>query len=805
MTTKTKNTYDASAIQDFEGVYAIRKRPTMYINYTGEDGNSHLIREGIDNSVDESLVGYCDKIDVELDIDQGVYTIVDNGRGIPVTKNPDKYKKGSTIPKKDNVLHTIVTKTHSGGKFDNNAYQVSGGLNGVGTTCINALSDYMQIISMRDGFIYEQEYAAGEPQTELTVTGTTKKTGTTFVFRPDVEIMKTTDINYDITMNDIKLRAILNPGLKINVTVIKDGKKEVFKYDYTNGIADLLQERVKENMLSQIIHFNAKNVTTNVVDISIAFTYEKGFDDVTSEMIESFANGVHTTEGGTHVTAFKKAITDNISKFMKESKLIPSIKGKPMEIKGDDYREGISAVISVKLTDPEYIGQGKRKLGNTDIQGEIMSLMNNEFYDWLVSNPELSKLIVKKVIAAAKGRQAAKRAKEAVQNTEKSDFLSFSDFGKLKDCDPDTPDEEAELYICEGDSASGTLKKARNPKTQAIFPLRGKILNTFNKATGSFIGPKGNAELTNLVRLMKAGIGDNFNLSKFRYKGGVFLATDADKDGSHIQALLLSFFEEFLPEVIEAGLLKITCPPLYAITEKGQRTYFVTDSDYQAFIIDRAIIEFDKKYKVNGGKKVIKKVFNALFNYESKIKSIASKYGNQELVEYTALLQIMDEDNLLANLQETDEIVIDELDGDYVLTGFYKNQFQFIVMNEEFFEDLAVIQEFIYAMVDDGGEALITEKESDEDVLLPSIISDIIRKVTPSTRQRFKGLGENDQEELEDTIMDKEKRIVYTVNFDNLETAKEMVNTLFNPKIPDARKEFIADNQHLIDTSMLDI
>ena len=536
---KVEESYDASKIKVLEGAEAVRKRPAMYIGSVGKRGLHHMVNEIVDNSIDEALAGYCNEIKVTLHKD-GSVSVEDNGRGIPVDIHPI-YKK--------RALELVLTKLHAGGKFEKKAYKVSGGLHGVGLSVVNALSEWLEVWVKREGKIWYQKYSKGKPLTEVKVIGETNETGTKVRFKPDPEIFETTEFDEKVIEARLKELAYLNPNVRIIFENEKTGKVVEFKFE--GGIKDLVKElnRNVQTLHDEIIYISGEE---NNVHVEIALQYTTS--DSSKEF--SFVNNINTIEGGTHLTGFRMGLTKAIKEFMEREGLLKGKKSVPVE--SEDIRDGLTAVISVKVPNPQFEGQTKTKLGNSEVKNIVYRIVYNGLKKYLEEHVDIGKRICEKIITSAKARIAAKRARELVRR--KSVFETATLPGKLADCIEKDP-EKCELFIVEGDSAGGSAKSARTRETQAILPLRGKIINV-EKA--SFVKMLKNEEIKALISAIGTGIGEEFDISKLRY-GKIIIMTDADVDGAHIRTLLLTFFYRYMPQLIERGHIYIAQPPLYKI------------------------------------------------------------------------------------------------------------------------------------------------------------------------------------------------------------------------------------------------
>ena len=561
--------YSAENIQVLEGLEAVRKRPAMYIGDISSKGLHHLVYEVVDNSIDEALAGYCDHIEVTINEDNSI-TVQDNGRGIPV----DYHEK-----EKKSALEVVMTVLHAGGKFDKGSYKVSGGLHGVGVSCVNALSTHMTTQVFRNGKIYQQEYSCGHPLYSVKEVGTTDITGTRQQFWPDDTIFTETVYNYDILATRMRELAYLNAGIKISLTDLRvkdeegNAKKEIFYSE--EGLKEFVRyvDSSREHFMNDVIYINTEKQGTPV---EVAIMYNTSYN----ENVHSYVNNINTIEGGTHLAGFRRALTRTLKKYAEDNKMLEKAK---VEIAGDDFREGLTAVISIKVAEPQFEGQTKTKLGNNEVMGAVDQAVGEALTYYLEEHPKEAKLIVDKVILAAQARIAARKARESVQR--KSPMSGGGMPGKLADCSSKDP-EECELFLVEGDSAGGSAKQGRNRAFQAILPLRGKILNVekamWHKAFES-------DEVNNIIQALGIRFGvdgedsKEANIDKLRYKK-IIIMTDADVDGSHIDTLIMTLFFRYFTQVIQQGCLYIATPPLYLCTKGKAKEYCWTDQQRQKFI-----------------------------------------------------------------------------------------------------------------------------------------------------------------------------------------------------------------------------
>ncbi|CAM3204436.1 DNA topoisomerase (ATP-hydrolyzing) subunit B [Paenibacillus lupini] len=563
-----QNTYDESQIQVLEGLEAVRKRPGMYIGSTSGKGLHHLVWEVVDNSIDEALAGYCTKIQVIVHEDNSI-TVIDNGRGIPVGENA-KLKKST--------LEVVMTVLHAGGKFGGEGYKVSGGLHGVGVSVVNALSEHVTVTVKLHGNVYQQEYRRGAPQYDVKIVGESDETGTTVRFKPDPEIFTDTTVyEYETLQSRIRELAFLNKGLEIELMDERTGASNTFKYD--GGIIEFVRHlnRNKEVMHEDPIYVEGSK---DHIQVEVSLQYNDGY----TENIHSFANNINTHEGGTHESGFKSALTRIINDYARKTNLI---KDNDSNFSGDDVREGLTAIISVKIPEPQFEGQTKTKLGNSEVRGIVESFFAEKLQEFLEENPSVSRKIVEKGLQAARAREAARKARELTRRKSALEVSSLP--GKLADCSSKDA-SISELYIVEGDSAGGSAKQGRDRHFQAILPLRGKILNVERARLDRILG---NAEIRAIITALGTGIGDDFDLAKARYHK-VIIMTDADVDGAHIRTLMLTFFFRYMRKILEAGYIYIAQPPLFKIERNKVIRYAQSEKER-----DDIIAEFGEGVKVN--------------------------------------------------------------------------------------------------------------------------------------------------------------------------------------------------------------
>ncbi|GAB1416242.1 DNA topoisomerase (ATP-hydrolyzing) subunit B [Paludibacter sp.] len=560
--------YGASSIQVLEGLEAVRKRPAMYIGDIGLKGLHHLVYEVVDNSIDEAMAGHCDRIDVTINENNSV-TVEDNGRGIPVDFHE---KEGKS------ALEVVMTVLHAGGKFDKDSYKVSGGLHGVGVSCVNALSSHMKVEVSRDGQLYVQEYEQGHPLFDVKAVGKSDKTGTKVTFLPDDTIFIESIYRNEILTNRLRELAYLNAGITLTLTdkrhILEDGSYKTEVFFSQEGLKEFVEyiDEAREKLIENVIHISTEK---NGTPVEIAMTYNTSYN----ENIHSYVNNINTIEGGTHLAGFRRGLTRTLKKYAEDSKMLEKVK---VDISGDDFREGLTAVISIKVAEPQFEGQTKTKLGNNEVMGSVDMAVSEALGNYLEENPKAAKIIVEKVILAATARAAARKAREMVQR--KSPLSGGGLPGKLADCADKDP-AKCELFLVEGDSAGGTAKQGRSRQFQAILPLRGKILNVEKAMPHKVLESE---EIRNIYTALGVTIGTEddskaLNLTKLRYHK-VIIMTDADVDGSHIATLIMTFFFRHMKELIEQGYLYIATPPLYLCKKGKIEEYCWNDAQRQAFI-----------------------------------------------------------------------------------------------------------------------------------------------------------------------------------------------------------------------------
>ena len=567
--------YSAESIKVLEGLEAVRKRPAMYIGDVGKRGLHHLIYEVVDNSIDEALAGYCTKVIVTFNPD-GSVTVEDNGRGIPVGIHKEEKKP---------AVEVVMTVLHAGGKFDKGSYKVSGGLHGVGVSVVNALSEWLWVEVKRDGKVHRQDYKIGDPQNKLKITGKAKKTGTKVCFYPDKEIFKTINFQYDIIAERLRELAYLNSGLEIVLIDKRSIEEETDSFKFKGGLSDFVKYLDENNNPLHNKVITVRN-ESGEVPVDVALRYSNSYND----NILTFVNNINTIEGGTHLSGFRSALTRSMNNHASKNNLIKTKKNEKVSLTGEDFREGLTAIISVKVAEPQFEGQTKTKLGNGDIKGVVDKIVYEGILDFLEQNPSIGRKVVEKALLAARSRSAAKKARELIRR--KSALGSSSLPGKLADCSNRDPNF-CELYLVEGDSAGGSAKQGRDRRTQAILPLRGKVINSEKARIDKLLS---NNEVQSIITALGTGFGGSldeegersagdFNIEKLRYHK-IIIMTDADVDGSHIRTLLLTFFYRKMKEIIDGGYLYLALPPLYRVSQ-GKKEYYTYDDDERDLMIER--------------------------------------------------------------------------------------------------------------------------------------------------------------------------------------------------------------------------
>jgi len=776
--------YTAEDIKVLKGLEAVRKRPAMYIGGTSIEGLHHLVYEVVDNSIDEAMAGFCDTINVYINEDNSI-TVEDNGRGIPVDIHPEEKIPAVTL---------VLTTLHAGGKFDSKSYKVSGGLHGVGISVVNALSESLTVEVKRDGKIFRQGFEKGMPKTDLEIIGETEETGTTITFLPDKEIFEITEFSYEILSKRLRELAFLNKGVKISLIDRRTDKSETFHY--TKGIIEFINylSKTKNKLFDEPIYFNIQD---NAVNIELAFVYTDSY----SSNLLTFANSINTIEGGVHLSAFKTVLTKTINRYAKNSGLVKN----NTVFSGDDVREGIVAVLSVRLPNPQFEGQTKTKLVNTEIQNIIQTKLYEKLNEYFDEHPAIARVIVEKVLKAYNAREAARKAKELVRR--KTVFESKGLPGKLADCQEKDP-SKAELFLVEGDSAGGSAKQARDRVYQAILPLKGKILNTERSNLKKILESE---EIRNIITALGTGINESFNIDDLRYHK-IIIMTDADVDGSHIQTLILTLFFRYFRELIERGYVYIAQPPLYRC-KIGKKEFYVKDEkQMKEFLVNKGIEGF---IPIVDGKEIskddFKKILNRLIVYEGMVEKLSQKYPSEEIVRCLSIVNVDlgdlkgFKDRLNSCLKENSGIVIKEIkpEGDSLVFKYeVDNEDKEIFINRDFFNSHEYKLVSQYAPSKNLlGEPPFKVKVNSE-FLEFKTIKDMLNFIEERAKkgleiQRYKGLGEMNPEQLWETTMDPARRNLLQVTISDAEEADRVFNMLMGNN-PQLRKDFIEKNAKFV-------
>jgi DNA gyrase subunit B len=787
-----ENSYSAESIKVLEGLEAVRKRPAMYIGSTGKEGLHHLVYEVVDNSVDEAAAGFCDTIDVRIRADNSVL-VDDNGRGIPV----DMHDEGVS------AAQVVLTMLHAGAKFSNESYKISGGLHGVGVSVVNALSEYLELEVRRDGKVYKQSYSRGVPTSELDVIGKTRGRGTRVTFKPDHEIFEETEFSFDILSNRLRELAFLNKGLKITLTDERDGKKSEFLYK--GGIVSFVEyiNRNKGVLHKKPVYFDGAKEDCMV---EVALQY----NDTYAESIFSFANSINTTEGGTHMSGLKSALTRVINNYATNNNLIKNGKD---AIRGEDVREGLSCVISIKLKEPQFEGQTKTKLGNSEVKGLVEGIVYEKLGSYLEENPAVAKQILGKALDAARARDAARRAKELTRRKSALEVGSLP--GKLADCQERDP-ARSEVYLVEGDSAGGSAKQGRDRKNQAILPLRGKVLNVEKARFDKMLQ---NEEIKTMVTALGAGIGrDDFDVSKLRYHK-VIIMTDADVDGLHIRTLLLTFFFRQMRELIERGYLFIAQPPLFKVVDRKKELYIHNEEEMKNYILENGVSKIS--LLAGNGTPVTGSRLLTLIKRVMRIETVLDRFEKEE--KNRTIMQILagdpafspedfkSEEALVKVAKRTQKAIGDRLvayrtepDPEHsgcklILDYRMKGQIFTTVLDRELFKTPRFLEvKDLLNQVSVLGEAPYTVANEDAEKTDLDSMGALVDHVTALgqkglTMQRYKGLGEMNPEQLWETTMNPEKRTLLQVKVEDVVVADEIFTTLMGDQV-EPRKEFIYRN-----------
>jgi DNA gyrase subunit B len=791
-TATSSSNYGAGSIQVLEGLDAVRKRPGMYIGDTGIRGLHHLIWEVVDNAIDEAMAGFCKNILLTVHVDNSV-TVEDDGRGIPTDMHPTE---------KISALELVLTKLHAGGKFDNNTYKVSGGLHGVGVSVVNAVSETLLAEVKRDGKVFVQKYERGKPVTGVTEIGKSQKTGTKIVFKPDAEIFEVTEINFDTICNRIRELSFLNRGIRVVVHDERTEKTEEFFSD--GGLKSFVEylNRAKTKLHSEVIYFYAE---ATGIYLEVALQYNDGY----KENIFTFANNINTFEGGTHLAGFKTAITKCVNKYIETRNLNKDL---GENLTGEDVREGLTAVISVKIPNPQFEGQTKTKLGNSEVKGLVENLLNERLTVFLEENPGEAKKIAMKAIEGGRARIAARKARDLTRRKSALDMGGLP--GKMADCQERDP-ALCELYIVEGESAGGSAKQARDRKNQAILPLKGKILNVEKARFDKMLEF---AEIRVLITALGTGIGaEDYDISKVRYHK-IIIMTDADVDGAHIRTLLLTFFYRQMPEVIEKGYLYIAQPPLYKVKKGKTERYLRNDAMYEDFVLSQALEECEIKTsgeKADSG--TVKNIFRKVNQFEQLLSTYARR-SDPQVIRWVAM-----------NLEWTPEVLKDPAAVEKLMQKYAaiekgpSTQFSYKISDDE--EHSCKVVECVTSL----NNLKTNTKISYEFLSSPQLQE--MRKITQSFSrlgtppyevkagdkvekfgsieelrtfvvnrgesdlhiQRYKGLGEMNPEQLWETTMDPKVRTLLQVQVEDAVAADNIFSILMGDQVK-PRREFIEQN-----------
>ncbi len=802
--------YDEKSIKVLGGLDAVRKRPAMYIGSTGAMGLHHLVYEVVDNSVDEALAGYCKNIEVAIHSDNSV-TVVDDGRGIPVKLHPEKKKP---------TVEVVLTELHAGGKFENKAYKVSGGLHGVGVTVVNFLSERLDVEIKRDGQVFQQSYKRGKAVTPLNVVGKTKKTGTTVTFKPDPEIFEVLEFSFDTLSQRLRELSFLNAGIRIT---IKDERADKFhEFQYKGGITSFVEHlnKSKNPIHPKVIFFAGEKE-------SIQMEMALQWNDAYNENVFSYANNINTTEGGTHMSGFRSALTRVINSYAEKNNLLKDLKDTTLQ--GDDIREGLTAVISVKLPNPQFEGQTKTKLGNSDVEGYVKSIVNEKLSAFLEENPSVSKKIIGKALDGARAREAARKAKDLIRRKGALDSSSLP--GKLADCQESNP-ALSEIFIVEGESAGGSAKQGRDRRIQAILPLKGKILNVEKARFDKVLS---NEEIRTIILALGCGIGaEEYNPTKLRYHK-IVIMTDADVDGSHIRTLLLTFFYRQMPHLAQNGHLYIAQPPLFKVKRGKDERYLKDESSLEDFIFESAhegiaVTPKGKKTAIQG--KPLLTMLKQISRLERRLTRIERRGKDAAVISALAMpgtIDTLDADALKKNAtvnriiegikssmkafypDRTVELA-SEKDSEHdsyairCVSRHNGSSVETVVDNELLASaDFQEIHAAIKSLTEAGTPPFVL-KNGEEEKAMPDFksVMDYVLELGKKglSIQRYKGLGEMNPEQLWETTMDPEKRVLLQVKIEDAVEA-DIIFTKLMGDVVEPRREFI--ERHALEVTNLDV
>ena len=801
--------YDSTSIKVLEGLEAVRLRPAMYIGSTGEMGLHHLVYEVVDNSVDEALAGYANEVTVTIHDDNSV-TVIDNGRGIPVDLHEEEGVSAAQV---------VMTKLHAGGKFDSKSYKVSGGLHGVGVSCVNALSERLELEIWREGYTWQQEYACGAPKAPLQKAGRAgRKTGTRVTFKPDTTIMEATVFNYDTLAQRLRELAFLNKGLKITLTDERVDPEKVTEFMYSGGISEFIKHlnRGKQVLHEKPIHFEAeRDMPNGKIGMEVALQYNDGY----SENVFSFANNINTVDGGTHLSGFRSALTRTINAFGQQAGLFKDVKE---NLSGDDVREGLTAVVSVKIPQPQFEGQTKGKL-NSDISGLMTQFVNEKLGEYFEKNSAVGRKIVGKAIVAARAREAARKARDLTRRKGALDSGGLP--GKLADCQEKDP-RLCELFLVEGESAGGTAKQGRERKFQAILPLKGKILNVEKARYDKMLGHE---EIRCMITALGTGIGkDDFDVSRLRYDK-IIIMTDADVDGSHIRTLLLTFFFRHMNELILRGKVYIAQPPLYRIKKGKSEKYIKDEKEFTKEIMRRATENLTLEYGATVNGSAARPVLEGqeLRTYLLNLDEFQQMFHKVE-----RRLRVPQAVEILANIElrvDTKAEFLEEANLKPVFEALEEKGLNPEIRRDEEHSSYGAVFRDTTGAERTIGLALLAQPEYRRYRALarsiarfnlpPFVVSKSDRKETlpnwlglleyvksegkrDASVQRYKGLGEMNAEQLADTTMNPEKRTLLQVRLEDATESEVIFSTLMGEDV-ESRRRFIEENA--LDVKNLDV
>jgi DNA gyrase subunit B len=811
------SSYNASSIEVLEGLDPVRKRPAMYIGTTGPAGLHHLVYEVVDNSVDEALAGFCKEVSIAIHSDNSV-TVSDDGRGIPVDVHPTEKRP---------AVEVVMTTLHAGGKFDENAYKVSGGLHGVGVSVVNALSSRVELEVRRDGSVYRQTYQRGIPDGDLETIGTTDKTGTKITFLPDPDIFQETEFSFDILSQRLRELSFLNAGVRIKIDDERSDKSHEFCYE--GGIRSFV-EHLNRNRSPlhepPVLLTGERSFEDHGHKVQVSVEVALQYNDSYNESVFSFANNINTVDGGSHLIGFRTALTRTINRYLLSQQKGNS-KSAPESVSGDDLREGLTAVISVKLPQPEFEGQTKAKLGTSDVRGIVEGIVYQQLGQILEENPKIAKPIIGKVVDAARAREAARKARDLARR--KGALADFSLPGKLADCQERDP-KLCELFIVEGDSAGGTAKQGRSRETQAILPLRGKILNVERARLDRMLS---STEIQAIISALGCGVGLDVNIEKARYHK-VIIMTDADVDGSHIRVLLLTFFYRQMKELIEQGYLYIAQPPLYKVKRGRSERYIKDESELQAYLLDHALAsaevcgDLDPAAVQNGGGGSViegpglRALLEAASNIQRLFERLVMRQIDERVIAAALWSGIPREADLTdparveevktaieAEIERIDPgnadvswtVLSDEEHGAHRLVARTRRSGATLrtVLDTDFIRspDFQTLMSLAAETQAHGSAPFALQTGDDEPILLPTATHLLVHVLAIGQKglstQRYKGLGEMNPDQLADTTMNVEARTLLQVRVEDAVEADEVFTTLMGDEV-EPRRQFIEDN-----------